>query len=165
MKAEFNKTVDILVKAYLNDTLKHGNCFACAVGNIVANGLGKRVVNVLDKGFEDTVWEGCTRDTNYPGYVRDEITGWGAAFYTKQSSRRQVITKENLTHPIVQNQIDASGYTWQELAAIEKAFESVAEFDNNKMFDGLMNVVDVLASIHNVDLTVKEQAKQLFVKI
>jgi len=32
--ANFNDTVDILVKAYLNDTLEHGVCSACAVGNI-----------------------------------------------------------------------------------------------------------------------------------
>lgn len=32
----FYETIDILVKAYLNGTLKNGDCMACAVGNIVA---------------------------------------------------------------------------------------------------------------------------------
>ncbi len=35
-KSLYDKTVSILVDAYMNDTLQHGNCFACAVGNIVA---------------------------------------------------------------------------------------------------------------------------------
>ena len=35
MKATFSNSVDILVKAYFNDTLRHGNCLACAVGNLM----------------------------------------------------------------------------------------------------------------------------------
>lgn len=33
---KFNETVGILVKAYMQGTLIHGNCQACAVGNLVA---------------------------------------------------------------------------------------------------------------------------------
>lgn len=36
----YQKTVDILVKAYFDDTLQHGNCYACAVGNIIAGNCG-----------------------------------------------------------------------------------------------------------------------------
>lgn len=32
----FHETIDILVKAYLNETLIHSDCSACAVGNLVA---------------------------------------------------------------------------------------------------------------------------------
>jgi hypothetical protein len=39
-KERFDKTVDVLVKAYLNDTLVHGNDCACAVGNMICAALG-----------------------------------------------------------------------------------------------------------------------------
>jgi hypothetical protein len=37
---DFNHTVNVLVKAYLNDTLRHNNCYACAVGNMIASANG-----------------------------------------------------------------------------------------------------------------------------
>lgn len=33
----FNKTIGILVNAYMNNTLAHGSCMACAVGNLIFN--------------------------------------------------------------------------------------------------------------------------------
>jgi hypothetical protein len=40
MKATFENSVDVLVKAYLNDTLEHGQCHACAVGNLICAETG-----------------------------------------------------------------------------------------------------------------------------
>jgi hypothetical protein len=42
----FEQTVDVLVKAYLNDTLVHGNCCACVVGNLCAHAIGTRVIKI-----------------------------------------------------------------------------------------------------------------------
>jgi hypothetical protein len=39
MKPTFSNTIDILVKAYLNDTLQHESCSACAVGNLVSHSM------------------------------------------------------------------------------------------------------------------------------
>jgi hypothetical protein len=39
-KERFDKTVDVLVSAYLNDTLVHGNDCACAVGNMICAAMG-----------------------------------------------------------------------------------------------------------------------------
>jgi hypothetical protein len=36
----YHKTIGILVDAYFDDTLQHGNCSACAVGNLVAAAKG-----------------------------------------------------------------------------------------------------------------------------
>lgn len=166
MKAIFEKTVDILVKAYLNNTLQHGNCYACAVGNIIASGLGCEVVKNRI-GSDKISW---SNDMPYPGLDKDRITGWGAAFVTEFNSSgklKQTINETALQAHVVSQQIVASGYTWQELAKIEFAFESVRGEDFTKdqlMFNGLMEVVDVLAEIHGIDLKIKEQAKQLFVK-
>ena len=47
MKTElerFHETVGILVKAYLNDTLEHTNCHACAVGNMIASKMGISII-------------------------------------------------------------------------------------------------------------------------
>ena len=58
--------------------------------------------------------------------------------------------------------IAESGYSVDELARIEFAFESVP-LGEDRMFKGLMAVVDVLSDIHGVDLSVKEESKMLFV--
>jgi hypothetical protein len=63
-------------------------------------------------------------------------------------------------------QIDATGYTWQELARIEYAFERapMSHSREDHVFNGLMAVVDVLCQIHEMDETNKTAAKQLFAK-
>lgn len=38
MKPTFNQTVNVLVQAYLNDTLSQGECAKCAVANIISEG-------------------------------------------------------------------------------------------------------------------------------
>jgi hypothetical protein len=140
---DFNHTVNVLVNAYMNDKLQHGICDACAVGNIVM---------------------ACC---NKPGRI-DLCNGWPTVFVTggNHQQKRMPIFYEGEA----KRQIDATGYTWQELARIEKAFEfhDTDSFDpedaDEAMFNGLMAVVDVLADIHGIDLTVREEAKALFVK-
>lgn len=145
MKATFENTVDILVKAYLNGTLTHGDCEACAVGNIV-------------------------------GGHRE----WKLLFYTDPSNgKRSINSNCGLTGLELRKKryealklVSASGYTVKQLSAIEYAFETAprkCKHQDGKndewMFNGLMAVVDVLAEIHNIDLTAKEEAKKLFVKV
>lgn len=162
----FEETVSVLVRAYLNDTLQHRSCYACAVGNLVANGLQITMTKYNLK------WPGFP----YPANDRGCPVGWGAAFSSDEagfSDRvKQSIDESVLRVPAVRNQIKATGYKWQELARIEFAFESVdKKFDADDeinydawMFDGLMAVLEVLADIHGVSLEVKESAKLQFVK-
>jgi hypothetical protein len=137
---KFHHTVGILVKAYLNDTLEHGVCTKCAVGNLVIAAIPEARINLL--------------------------VGWPEVFVTDLGGR-QSISPENYAGE-AKEQIDSTGYTWQELALIEAAFESADtdSFNEEKVdiarFNGLMAVVDVLADIHKVDLSVKEEAKALF---
>lgn len=165
MKATFENTVSILVKAYLNDTLQHGDCAACAVGNIIAANIGAKVV---------------PEKINCNGYWKrnhDNLTiAWNDVFMTpfRENQRFQL---ENYKGQI-KRQIDASGYSVHDLAKIEFAFERAHNPEYNIrtdglpddflnpewMFNGLMAVLDVLAEIHNVDLSVKESAKLLFQK-
>lgn len=136
-RPSFEKTVDVLVKAYLNGTLEHGNCCACAVGNIIADSCGFKYVRT-------------------PGSCRE----WDWLFY-----RPEWYSKfDNRVRSCYQT--EATGYTVDELNKIEQAFEGLdIARGYDYMFDGLMRVLDVLAEIHKIDLSVKEQAKQLFVKV
>lgn len=165
MKATFENTVDILVKAYLNDTLKHGNCCACAVGNIIAANMGFEFCHEDPSAIKSPSWKGHP----YPAYSEDgrSVNGWGAAFYTSGWSGRQQITRENLSKKPVIEQIMSTGYSWEELAKIEHSFETgdMGESEDEYMFNGLMAVVDVLAEIHNIDLSEKKVAKKLFQKV
>lgn len=149
MKPTFKNTVDILVKAYFNDELRHGDCEACAVGNIVYAAGFKRY--------------------NGPKMHIDSCGMWKNVFCTDMLSKRQHFGSidENGEYYLAGiRAINATGYGLDDLAKIEYAFE-IAPYgssDEEWMFNGLMAVVDVLAAIHRVDLTQKEQAKLLFQK-
>lgn len=169
-RPSFDHTVGVLVKAYLNDTLDHGNCYACAVGNLVADGLGCQVVAVYNN-FRNVSWD---NGYPYPGLDDKDIKGWGAAFATEfredededRDRPIQEIHRSALSHPMVVEQIKGTGYTWEELAMIEFAFESARKRTDRDedIFNGLMSVVSTLAFIHEIDLETADQAKKLFLK-
>lgn len=145
---KFNETVSILVKAYLNNTLEHGNCHACAVGNIIASKMGISIT----EGRYGMVWP----DGNDPV--------WFDAIWIGEVLPHKITIE-------IAKQYESTGYTGSELAKIEYAFENCERSDDvydsldpEYMFNGLMAVVDVLAEIHSIDLTVKESAKLMFVK-
>lgn len=154
----FNETIDILVKAYLNDTLIHNRCSACAVGNIVAQ---KKYNSSLIPEYQ--LW---SAESNF----RDSI-GWQSVFCSTMDENGeydQDFFPMNYKG-LAKEQIDATGYTWQELAQIEAAFEGL-EFDDEYytntdayVFNGLMAVVDTLCKIHECE-EIKEETKSLFVK-
>ena len=143
MKKEelYNKTVDILVQAYLNDTLQHLNCYACAVGNMIAANLGIKMIK------EDTMikWE---------DYGDKKQVNWFAGLRGLSYASHEEFKKE----------IESTGYSIVEIDKIEKAFEGVPE-EGDKMFNGLMAVIDVLDEIHeNQDTLVTAAQKERFKK-
>ena len=140
---DFDKTVDVLVKAYLNDTLEKGSICGCAVGNLVVDSLGL----VIGKHWI----------SGRVGWVGKRASWW-YIFSTTEGVQR-IEPQQYEINSNAKEQIDSTGYTWQELARVEFAFET-----KKTIFDGLMAVVDVLADIHKIDLTVKENKKLLFNK-
>lgn len=134
-KELFEKTVAILVKAYQNDTLKHGLCQMCAVGNIIAENMG----------FEPSVegWINAGQDS----------TDWLSAANGGLVSQGFI-------------QIKHTGYTPENISEIERSFETCNPGQNSdeKMFNGLMSVVDILMQIHEATTEEAESAKLLFVK-
>lgn len=136
---KFNETINILVKAYLNDTLEHAKCHACAVGNIIsASGMPL----TCSAGDSETMWL-----RHIDKHFRHGAIHW------------------HIDEELAIKQIESTGYTGMELSMIERAFEraSCGESDDEWMFNGLMAVVNVLAEIHQVSLEQKEEAKLLFV--
>lgn len=144
---KFNHTVNVLLKAYLNDTLQHSNCHACAVGNIIAEAIGVQIVKDPTLKLR---WA-----SDYPIWYDPICFGYA------NSSHKNIVSAKL--------QCEAAGYTIQQAAKIERAFESSTggnhddEFDDTWMFNGLMAVVDVLAEIHEIDLDTVKETKELFV--
>lgn len=135
---DFNHSVSVLVQAYLNDTLEHGDCTACVVGNLIKASGYK-----LEKDYRDT-------ETYWLRYIEYKHRGWFGQYDFR----------------IALEQIASTGYTSAELDVIERAFEKapIGNSEDDWMFNGLMAVVDVLAEIHGIDLKQKEEAKALFVR-
>lgn len=145
---DFNHTIDVLVKSYLNDTLQHCNTCGCAVGNIVADSCNI----IIEKKHGSVSWVG-------------RFPGWPFVFSTDSDYGTQDFNEINYKG-LVKVEIDSTGYTLDELMKIEFAFEMAGKgnSDDEYMLNGLMAVVDVLADIHGIDLEVREETKKLFVK-
>ncbi|KAA5545017.1 hypothetical protein [Adhaeribacter rhizoryzae] len=144
-KELFDRTVKILVNAYLNNTLVHNNCGACAVGNIIAANM----------------------QIKYDSYLKwiGRQLAWSTVFVTMPFKSEQV-QRPWAYNGSAKEQIDATGYSWQELALIEAAFESAPKntTPDERMFNGLMAVVDVLGQIHDLNEETKQATKELFLK-
>ncbi len=144
-KELFDHTVKILVNAYLDNSLVQGNCHACAVGNIIAANMHLK----YDKNLK---WIG-------------RQVAWPQVFVTVSFEIAQVKRPWNFTGA-AKEQINSTGYTWQELARIEYAFERArfAKTQEERMFNGLMAVIDVLSQIYEINETTKAATQGLFNK-
>jgi hypothetical protein len=162
---DFNFSVGQLVSAYLNNTLVHGNCLACAVGTL----LKPRCASL---GIPGNRWANAfvTIEGDQLVAKNEEIISWN--FFTGYVAVNKDKAKDSTDTPVatifdqVQALFDGSDYSKEEYARIEYAFETApkGENDDDYMFNGLMAVVSVLAEIHGVDLEATEQARKLFVK-
>lgn len=156
----YQRTVAILYTAYYNDTLSHGDCCACAVGNLVAANLG---YSIFAKAHSNKfVWVDSTGQVMpYPAnfFVKDSRKGipmgWGAFVCTTchdDGKQDQYVNWEVLQDPLVAKQVSSTGYSPKEVILIERAFES-SSYDlssEDRMFDGLCKVLDMLSEIHRV---------------
>lgn len=146
---KFDRAVNVLVQAFLNDTLEHGSCTRCAVGNLVGalaypgahEGMGRA------RGIEYVLPNGEIKRAGWFSIMRNGNASWMLE-NEKQDGEEQRA---------------ALGYTWQQIEAIEKAFEEI-KYNQHAMYDGMMAVVTELALIHGVDLEHAHQAQELFVR-
>ena len=148
-KELFDRTIGILVNAYLNDTLVYASCRVCAVGNIVAASHGIKIIrkgNLID--FEPSQ------------QFSDPFKNSGAWGLSVKMSKGKLIKVD----PRSELNVSKTGYSLAELALVEKAFcEGTQQYDGSN-FKGLMSVVDTLMEIHEATTEEAEAAKLLFVK-
>lgn len=154
----YQKTVDILVAAYFNDTLQHNNCYACAVGNIVAANSGMKF-RADPSSDRPIYWDGYTpyskRWRNDNGVPIAKTPGWFAVLHPDTTGDKKQGESE----------VAASGYDSKDLGLIEYAFEAASRgyTPDEYMFNGLMAVIDVLDKIHgNTDAELTSQSKKRF---
>jgi hypothetical protein len=137
----FERTVNILVDAYQKGTLKHRDCKACAVGNIVAANCGIEDVFSLQEWREK---------------AHGLVGGWSMAFVTHPcgTQSRSFVMME--LYEAIRLQIGATGYPVEVLADIEFAFEKAAKYKDKDedMLNGLYAVYDVLCNYHEVECPV-----------
>jgi len=156
-------SVDVLLDAYNDKKLKHGDCTACAVGNLVGDGMKK-----LGKSY--------TMDDLERMGSRITLRTWTRLFVTSRPGHsRQFISKipEKILgkDSVIRTHVECTGYHWKELARIEKAFESISkktvrsENETLMQFEGLCKVLDVLKEIHQVDQEVSSVSSERLQKI
>ena len=140
----YHRTIGILVKAYLTNTLIYQDCAKCAVGNIIAANCNYQFSDIRNNWIDNS---GANK------------------FVTPMPwSVKQIIDEKFLL--LALPEIESTGYHWKDLAKIEFAFETAHYRKNieDGMFAGLMAVCDVLALIHEVEEPVNLESKALFVK-
>lgn len=176
-KELFEKTIDILVKAFQQDTLNYWSPCGCAVGNLCAAASGYTVIKPY-KYSEGSIFKELSYILAWKGLSDQAIfrPNWTQVFsdgcvYNDNSSHKAEGEKELL----------ATGYTIDELIKIEAAFkrgwqydlrgEAVFDYSINseevtteKQFQGLLSVYDTLCEIHEVDKTEVEKGELVFVR-
>lgn len=150
MTPRFEKAYNALYNAFMNDTLAKGTCIACAVGNIVADAMGAKVYSQQ-------------RDSSIVFRCNNDNFWWNDLFFTTQCGQRIIkISENNKVKQLRKKILNLTGYTWRELAKVEKAFEENTEIPFNEynfytpeqimedQFKGLMAVMDVLIELDEV---------------
>lgn len=145
-KELFDRTIQILVKAYFKDVLDATECTACAVGNIVAENMGYNITPDFywSDGNDDKIWAAW------------QVIVWGQNSAAAANRRKRA-----------KAEILSTGYSSKELGRIESAFMFAHKEDKktrDKVLIGLLAVVDVLCDIHEMNDPAKQEAKALFVK-
>jgi len=111
MTERIKKAYDALTEAFIEGTLRHGNCLACACGNIIASACGIRLTDdmITYKGHTERKWE-------------EEGHGWWLrrSFYRNGQS-----TPFNFYYPLEEfkDVVNEAGFTAEEFSRMENAFE------------------------------------------
>ncbi len=104
MTKRIQNAIDIFLDAINNGTLAKGTCIACAVGNLVAAGMGG-VIKVDEEGLR------CSKENHH----------WGMLFTT--CGGEQDFDQNCLINSSVLKNLESTEFTLDELMKIEYAFE------------------------------------------
>ena len=161
----FNRAIKALVKGFFNDTLAKNNCSACAVGNIVAESIGEKVV--LDNPYAIVMANSAKWQ-----YIFSAVDGYCYRSFHELAANNGHIgkTQSEIQYNEGMQCIERTGYTTDELIKIETAFESNTKIYWHKypftqkneimqdQFNGLMAVVEVLCKLDNIEPTEYKKA-------
>ena len=146
-KELFERTVNVLVNAYLNNTLKNSDCAACAVGNLILASNGTKPI--IDENG-DLEWDFSVQ------FGHEGVSWYGVVHHNEKPNKSLDDTNK-------------TGYTWSQLTLIENSFErpkgrTFLESKEERMYLSLMSVIDCLMNIHEANEIEVLQAKSLFIK-
>jgi len=159
------KAIDIFLDAINEGTLAKGNCSACAVGNLVAHGLGGKV-SIVNTGV------GRYAKFSHPSDICLDNSDWSTAFCT--DGGYQVKLAHLFNEPLVRRNIEATDFTLEELMQIEFAFETNTEIRLKEYFfhslqdiradqiKGLEAVVKVMLSFEDKELATDVLVQEIF---
>lgn len=158
MTTRVQNAIDVFLDALNEGTLAKGTCVACAVGNLVAAGLGAKI-------FKERGFFRC--DTDNYSWSDIFATTWGG-----QNKRFGLLESNNPDIIKIKKMMETTGFTPQELAKIEFAFETNCSIPHNRYFQhskkeirqdqikGLKAVVEVMMTFDDI----KEDVNEVFTK-
>tara|TARA_R110000822_G_C14997765_1_gene460417 strand:+ start:58 stop:531 length:474 start_codon:yes stop_codon:yes gene_type:complete len=147
-KEIYQKSVDILLDSYNAGTLFHGKCSACAVGNLVAANNDIELVKSINKWTESPTAKWSEGVPLWNGVFATDSGGQAVFMYAYEGSTK--------------TEIDSTGIPLTELMAIEKAFESAAdEEENNGQYKGLCAVLDVMKDMVSEEVAHMDNVERL----
>lgn len=157
------KAIDIFLDAINEGTLAKGSCMACAVGNLVAHGLGGKI----------TIVNGLGTSCDHPTLGHSIENGlWGSAFITEDGEQEKY--PQYFNHSAVIGNIEATDFTMEELMQIEYAFETntkIPFYSYDRRFPqdiradqikGLEAVVKVMLSFEDKELATDVLVQEIF---
>lgn len=150
MTERIEKVINIFLDAINEGTLAKGTCVACAVGNLVAHGMNLNI--------KDLDWCTFTPNTEWRKLFCEGVIRINAQAYIQDAA-------------FIQN-IQATDFTWRELAEIEKVFESNTkimhcEYEIFSEEDVRLDQINGLKAVIEVMMTfdkVKDDVDEVFTK-
>ena len=153
MTGRIERAIDVFLDAINKGTLAKGKCSACAVGNLVAHGIGMEI---------DPIRLICVDI----GGFNTNNTHWGDLFCTVEG--RQFMFDINPDSHDAMANIKSTEFTFEELAKIEFAFETSTQINGVRykyhtkeevradQIKGLEAVIKVMLEFDDQKLDVKE---------
>lgn len=164
MTNRVQNAIDIFLDAINKGTLAKGTCVACAVGNLVASGMGAKI---YINGFDEA---------NIPVFnCNINNHTWNVVFMTSlgyQEQNFELLNSKSSYVKEIKKLMDSTGFTPEELAKIEFAFETntrIKIYYYNKyskeairedQINGLKAVVEVMMTFDDI----KEDVDEVFTK-
>lgn len=147
LTSRISKAIDIFLDAINEGTLAKGTCAACAVGNLVAKGIGMKIpeISIVD--------DGILENEHWMGILQKKGCGYSLAW---------------ANDVVGTNNIESTDFNWKELRFIENEFENNTKIYYNEynyytkkeiredQIKGLEAVVKVMMTFDELEEDVKE---------